>query len=186
MAICQVEFLPDEVSVMVEEGVKSGQEYIKWIDAAEKKAQADAEAQGAVFKPFKAEEMAKDITYYEDPSKMKVRVIMARAIARGLRGHNLFGRVNEAHVRLEDGGFLAISRKCTHLGCTVPWVEEDKRFACPCHGSTFDITGNVIQAPAPRALDLFPVTIENNVVKVNTGKRIKRSAFRASQVTYPR
>jgi cytochrome b6-f complex iron-sulfur subunit len=87
-------------------------------------------------------------------------------------------------ARLEDGGFLAISRKCTHLGCTVPWVEEDKRFACPCHGSTFDITGNVIQAPAPRALDLFPVTIENNVVKVNTGKRIKRSAFRASQVTY--
>jgi Rieske Fe-S protein len=85
---------------------------------------------------------------------------------------------------LEDGGFLAISRTCTHLGCTVPWVEEDKRFACPCHGSSFDITGNVIQAPAPRALDLFPVTIENNMVKVNTGERIKRSGFRASQVTY--
>jgi TRAP-type C4-dicarboxylate transport system substrate-binding protein len=52
--------LPDDIKkIMVEEGVKSGQEYIKWIDAAEKKAQADAEAQGAVFKPFKAEEMAK-------------------------------------------------------------------------------------------------------------------------------
>ncbi len=87
-------------------------------------------------------------------------------------------------ARLEDGGFLAISRKCTHLGCTVPWVEEDKRFACPCHGSTFDITGNVRHAPAPRALDLFPVTIENNVVKVNTGKRIKRSEFRPSQAAY--
>jgi Rieske Fe-S protein len=85
---------------------------------------------------------------------------------------------------LEDGGFLAISRKCTHLGCTVPWVEDDHRFACPCHGSTFDITGSVIQAPAPRALDLFPVTIENNVVRVNTGKRIKRSEFQASQVAY--
>jgi cytochrome b6-f complex iron-sulfur subunit len=86
--------------------------------------------------------------------------------------------------RLEDGGFLAISRKCTHLGCTVPWVEEEKRFACPCHGSTFDITGNVTQAPAPRALDLFPVVIENNVVKVDTVKRIKRSAFEAAQVKY--
>jgi Rieske Fe-S protein len=85
---------------------------------------------------------------------------------------------------LEDGGFLAISRKCTHLGCTVPWVEEDHRFACPCHGSTFDITGSVVQSPAPRALDLFPVTIENNVVRVNTGKRIKRSEFQASQVAY--
>ena len=87
-------------------------------------------------------------------------------------------------ARLEDGGFLAISRKCTHLGCTVPWVEDDNRFACPCHGSTFDITGSVVQAPAPRALDLFPVTIENNVVRVNTGKRIKRSEFQASQVAY--
>jgi cytochrome b6-f complex iron-sulfur subunit len=87
-------------------------------------------------------------------------------------------------ARLEDGGFLAISRTCTHLGCTVPWVEKEKRFACPCHGSTFDITGNVVHAPAPRALDLFPVTIENNVVSVNTGQRIKRSEFRTSQVTY--
>jgi cytochrome b6-f complex iron-sulfur subunit len=63
-------------------------------------------------------------------------------------------------------------------------VEDDERFACPCHGSTFDITGSVVQAPAPRALDLFPVTIENNVVRVNTGKRIKRSEFQASQVAY--
>ena len=87
-------------------------------------------------------------------------------------------------ARLDDGGFLAISRTCTHLGCTVPWVEEEKSFACPCHASTFDITGNVINSPAPRALDLFPVVIENNIVKVNTGKRIKRSEFRTSQVTY--
>ena len=41
--------------------------------------------------------------------------------------------------RLEDGGFLAVSRKCTHLGCTVPWIDEEKRFACPCHASAFDI-----------------------------------------------
>jgi cytochrome b6-f complex iron-sulfur subunit len=89
-------------------------------------------------------------------------------------------------ARLGDGGFLAISRQCTHLGCTVPWLEEEKRFSCPCHASTFDITGNVIHAPAPRALDLFRVVIENNVVKVDTGRRIKRSAFQASQVTHPR
>jgi cytochrome b6-f complex iron-sulfur subunit len=89
-------------------------------------------------------------------------------------------------ARLKDGGFLAISRTCTHLGCTVPWVEGDKRFACPCHGSAFDITGSVMHAPAPRALDLYPVRIENNVVKVNTAKKIRRSEFRVSQVTYPK
>ena len=88
-------------------------------------------------------------------------------------------------ARLEDGGFLAISRKCTHLGCTVPWVEEDIDLP-PCHGSTFDITGKWSSAPAPRPLDLFPVTIENNVVRVNTGKRIKRSGFRHHRLRMPR
>jgi cytochrome b6-f complex iron-sulfur subunit len=88
-------------------------------------------------------------------------------------------------VRLEDGGLLALSCKCTHLGCTVPWVEKEKKFLCPCHASAFDITGKVISSPATRALDTFPVAIDNNIVKVDTGKRIKRSGFDPKQVVYP-
>lgn len=87
-------------------------------------------------------------------------------------------------ARLEDGGFLALSRTCTHLGCSVPWIEKEIKFACPCHGSAFDITGNVIQAPASRAMDIFPITIENNMVKVDTRKPIRRSTFRVEQVVY--
>ena len=87
-------------------------------------------------------------------------------------------------ARLEDSGFLALSRTCTHLGCTVPWSEKEMKFACPCHGSAFDITGNVIDSPAPRALDIYPMTIENKIIKVDTSKPIKRSVFRAEQVTY--
>jgi cytochrome b6-f complex iron-sulfur subunit len=88
-------------------------------------------------------------------------------------------------VCLEDGGFLALSSKCTHLGCSLPWVEKENRFVCPCHASAFAMTGTVISAPAPRALDTFRVFIENNVVKVDTGVRIKRSEFTPEQVTYP-
>jgi Rieske Fe-S protein len=87
--------------------------------------------------------------------------------------------------RLEDGGFLAVSRKCTHLGCTVPWREKEKQFTCPCHASAFDIRGEVISPPAPRALDIYPITIENNVVKINASRPLKRSAFRPEQVVYP-
>ena len=89
-------------------------------------------------------------------------------------------------ARLEDGGFLALSRTCTHLGCSVPWVEKEMKFACPCHGSAFDITGNVIETPAPRALDIYPIIIENKIVKVDTRKPIKRSTFSVEQVTYPK
>jgi cytochrome b6-f complex iron-sulfur subunit len=89
-------------------------------------------------------------------------------------------------ARLKDGGFLALSRTCTHLGCTVPWSEKEMQFACPCHGSAFDITGNVIHAPASRALDIYAITIENQVIKVDTRKPIKRSTFRIDQVSYPK
>jgi len=88
--------------------------------------------------------------------------------------------------RLKDGGFLAVSRKCTHLGCTVPWSDKEKKFICPCHASAFDIRGEVVSPPAPRALDVYHLYIENNIVKVDTGKRIKRGGFRTDQVVYPK
>ena len=89
-------------------------------------------------------------------------------------------------ARLEDGGFLAMSRRCTHLSCTVPWVAAENKFICPCHASEFDIRGEVTSPPAPRALDLYHVEIHNNVLTVNTGKLRKRSAFSSDQVTYPK
>ena len=85
---------------------------------------------------------------------------------------------------LDDGGFLALSRRCTHLGCTVPWDPEKMQFACPCHASVFDIRGEVIQSPAPRALERFAVSIENNRVKVDISRPIRPSALGKAEVTY--
>ena len=93
-----------------------------------------------------------------------------------------FGEGHFYLTRLDDGGFLALHRKCTHLGCTVPWNASEQRFACPCHGSTFDIRGDVLSAPATRALDRFEVQIENGLVKVDTSTPIRRAAFKAEQV----
>ena len=88
-------------------------------------------------------------------------------------------------VRLEDGGFLALSRTCNHLGCTLPWSEKEMKFPCPCHGSAFAITGKVLDAPAPRALDIYPINIENNIIKVDVRNPIKRRDFHSEQITYP-
>lgn len=85
-------------------------------------------------------------------------------------------------ARLSDGGFLAVSRECTHLGCTVPWMADEGQFVCPCHSSAYDIRGEVLRPPAPRPLDLHPVRIENGIVKVDVGRTRKRSHFEASQV----
>ena len=87
--------------------------------------------------------------------------------------------------RLADGGFLALNRTCTHLGCTVPWVEAENQFACPCHASVFDITGEVLSPPADRALDMYAVRIENGIVKVDLSQVIRRRGFETAQVTRP-
>jgi len=87
--------------------------------------------------------------------------------------------------RLEDGGFLALSRECTHLGCTVPWIDDEGRFVCPCHSSEYDAKGAVVSPPAPRPLDLYAIRIENGVVKVDTGEPQKRTYFEDAQVTLP-
>ena len=87
-------------------------------------------------------------------------------------------------VRLQDGGFLALYRKCTHLGCAVPWDATKSMFVCPCHTSEFDDTGAVKNPPAPRPLDLFQVIVEGDEVKVDTGTPIQRDRFEPSQVVY--
>ena len=87
--------------------------------------------------------------------------------------------------RLQDGGFLAIYQRCTHLGCSVPWDQTQEKFICPCHNSQFTPDGDLINPPAPRPLDLFPVLIEDDLVKVDTGNPITRQNFDPSQLVYP-
>jgi cytochrome b6-f complex iron-sulfur subunit len=87
-------------------------------------------------------------------------------------------------VRLEDGGFLALNRECTHLGCTVPWDADQKKFVCPCHASSFDMLGDVLSPPAPRPLDVFPVRIENRIVKVDLASPSRRQSVADSQVVF--
>jgi cytochrome b6-f complex iron-sulfur subunit len=87
-------------------------------------------------------------------------------------------------ARLADGGFIALSLRCTHLGCSINWEDDKKRFICPCHSSAFYINGEVQNPPAPNALDYFPIFVENGVVKVDIGTKLARSRFEKSQVTY--
>jgi cytochrome b6-f complex iron-sulfur subunit len=88
-------------------------------------------------------------------------------------------------VRLDDGGFLAIYRRCTHLGCAVPFDQASREFVCPCHGSQFTIEGDVQNQPATRPLDLFELTITDlGEIIVNTGKPIERDRISRDQITY--
>ncbi len=89
-------------------------------------------------------------------------------------------------ARQQDGGFIALSLRCTHLGCAISWEERKKRFICPCHSSAYDIHGEVLNPPAARALNYYPCMIENGVVKVDISTLKERTTFRKDQLTYAR
>lgn len=83
-----------------------------------------------------------------------------------------------------EDGLLALYWKCPHLGCTVPWNEQEKRFHCPCHGSIYNRHGVNIDGPAPRPMDLMAIeTDETGNLIVNTGEITERSEFRPEQAT---
>ncbi|MDW7773432.1 MAG: ubiquinol-cytochrome c reductase iron-sulfur subunit [Desulfobulbaceae bacterium] len=57
---------------------------------------------------------------------------------------------------LNDGP-IAVSRRCTHLGCRVNYLLEHEVIECPCHQSRFTVQGTRISGPAEKPLPTFPV-----------------------------
>jgi len=62
-----------------------------------------------------------------------------------------------AAYRDEKGELIAVSLRCTHLGCQVNWNSAERSWDCPCHGSRFAPDGRVLEGPAVHALERKPV-----------------------------
>jgi nucleotide-binding universal stress UspA family protein/nitrite reductase/ring-hydroxylating ferredoxin subunit len=87
-------------------------------------------------------------------------VLIARTIAQSLAeiapgegGIVATGDHKVAVFRDPNGVVHAHSATCTHMGCTVKWNPAGKTFDCPCHGSRFSPTGDVVDGPATRPLE---------------------------------
>jgi cytochrome b6-f complex iron-sulfur subunit len=78
---------------------------------------------------------------------------------------------------VRDGGKIAaISTTCTHLGCIV--APSETGFQCPCHGSQFDVDGNVTGGPAPKPLAWFQVSLTpSGELEVNKDSEIQTGTY---------
>lgn len=83
------------------------------------------------------------------------------------------GFIVEAEFIIFDNetGPIAVSRKCTHLGCKLNYHELEKKLICPCHKSIFDIYGKRLDGPAQKDLAVFQVSKTGD--KITTGYIVK-------------
>lgn len=73
-----------------------------------------------------------------------------------------------------NGEVRALSQKCTHLGCRVPFCDSSGQFECPCHGSVFNRAGEFRAGPAPRGMDEYPVEVgQDGLLYIDTGTTIE-------------
>jgi len=75
-----------------------------------------------------------------------------------------------------DDDIIALSEVCSHLGCRVPYIDENDRFECPCHGSKFTREGNYIEGPAPRGMDEYATEVVEGVIEIDTSEVIQGPA----------
>jgi Rieske Fe-S protein len=75
------------------------------------------------------------------------------------------GQAVEIH---RDGErIVARSLLCTHMGCTVRFVESERLYRCPCHKGVYDADGRAIDGPPPRPLRLLHAAIEGDTLVVS-------------------
>ena len=87
--------------------------------------------------------------------KNKMTVIVIRA--RGLKEPIMLRRVN--------GQLLALSGICTHRACAIDPTPYN--YECPCHGSTYSLTGVVQSGPAERSLKRFAITPTDDGIAIS-------------------
>ena len=76
------------------------------------------------------------------------QISSAADLAPGSAGIVRSGTERTGVYRDPDGELHAVSMRCTHLGCLVRFNAAETSWDCPCHGSRFDVDGEVLEGPA--------------------------------------
>lgn len=75
-------------------------------------------------------------------------------------------KVGSCWVIAREGGLVAFSTVCPHLGCAVDFDATARKFKCPCHRSAFGLDGTAEAGPSPRSLDTLEVQEQGGLVAI--------------------
>ena len=66
----------------------------------------------------------------------------------------------------QAGQFRILSPVCPHLGCSIRWIDTQKKFICPCHNGTFSAQGEYLAGPPRRSMDSLEAKVVGGMLKV--------------------
>ncbi len=93
--------------------------------------------------------------------------------------NNQFVETERAFVVRTAEGFVALQARCTHLGCTPRWLELERKFKCPCHGSGYTAEGVNFEGPAPAPLVRLGISLdENGYIVVDRSRQFRVGEWR--------
>lgn len=69
-------------------------------------------------------------------------------------------------IRVNETEWRAFSAICTHLNCTVQYQEQNHQIWCACHNGLYDLNGNVVSGPPPKALEELVARVRGEEVVI--------------------
>lgn len=127
--------------------------------------------------------------FYHEPARAFL-IHLAKETSYLIEGKVLLDRLSDEWLTHDSDGsyWLALSRRCTHLGTTVVFYNQCLSFKCPSHGSHFHCDGEYLDGPAPRDMDRFPLSLHDGHVLIDTGRiiRLSRTLDQAGTEHHPR
>ncbi|KAB7704398.1 FAD-dependent oxidoreductase [Bacillus aerolatus] len=99
----------------------------------------------------------------EMPDKSAEELSIGEGAVINVKGHR------KGAYKDEEGKLHIVDTTCTHVGCEVEWNSGDRSWDCPCHGSRFSYTGEVIEGPAEKPLQQYDYNILDNLTSEDSG-----------------
>ncbi|MGH2957390.1 MAG: FAD-dependent oxidoreductase [Solirubrobacterales bacterium] len=115
----------------------------------------------ATFSPLRLHPVAGGPEFIKENANVGMRFLRDRLAERGSaeelgpgEGAVVGSGLGQRAVYRDPGGEVhSLSARCTHLGCIVNFNRAERTWDCPCHGSRFEIDGEVIEGPAVKPLE---------------------------------